>query len=100
MITRVQATGVSARIGNWSYDVRIPTITPDRTSDGNRIIRVVGFTPPAHCPCNWNNTGCVNSQDFFDFLTDFFANDADFNRDTVTNSQDFFDFLSCFFAGC
>ena len=40
---------------------------------GNRIIRVVGFPPPDNCPCDWNNVGCLNSQDFFDFLTDFFA---------------------------
>ncbi|MBC7773604.1 MAG: hypothetical protein H7210_14000 [Pyrinomonadaceae bacterium] len=67
---------------------------------GSRIIRVVGFPIPSSCPCNWNNLGCVNSQDFFDFLTDFFGNNADFNEDTVTNSQDFFDFLACFFGGC
>jgi hypothetical protein len=67
---------------------------------GNRIIRVVGFPPPDNCPCDWNNVGCLNSQDFFDFLTDFFDNNADFNTDGLTNSQDFFDFLTCFFGGC
>jgi hypothetical protein len=52
------------------------------------------------CPCDWNQSGGVNSQDFFDFLNDFFAGNSDFNHDNVTNSQDFFDFLTCFFAGC
>jgi hypothetical protein len=54
------------------------------------------------CPADFNGDDTVNSQDFFDFLTAFFANQpsADFNSDQVINSQDFFDFLAAFFDGC
>jgi hypothetical protein len=55
-----------------------------------------------HCPADFNGDGAANSQDFFDYLTAFFASDpsADFNHDMAVNSQDFFDFLTAFFAGC
>jgi glucose/arabinose dehydrogenase len=59
--------------------------------------------PIPTCPCDWNQDFTLNSQDFFDFLTDFFVNEGDYNEDGMTTSQDFFDFLTCFFeppAGC
>lgn len=58
------------------------------------------------CRCDFNGDHVLNSQDFFDFLTCFFAEScppgrsADFNHDGLENSQDFFDFLNCFFGGC
>jgi hypothetical protein len=52
------------------------------------------------CAADFDYSGIVNSQDFFDFLARFFDGRADFNQDGVTNTQDFFDFLAAFFAGC
>jgi hypothetical protein len=54
------------------------------------------------CPADFDGSGVVNSQDFFQFLSAFFSfvPSADFNDDGVINSVDFFDFLAAFFAGC
>jgi hypothetical protein len=71
--------------------------TPDSVTVGGLP---VPSAPP--CPADWNHSGTLDSQDFFDFLLDLFALPpaADFNGDGLTNSQDFFDFLVAFFNGC
>lgn len=84
----------------------------DNPMPGQWSIRVAGFAVPSGpqtmsvgwsarpCLCNWNAAGGVNSQDYFDFLTDFFTGHADFNNSGATTAEDFFDFLACFVAGC
>lgn len=52
------------------------------------------------CTVDWDASGAVNSQDFFEFLNDFFAGSADYNNSGATDSQDLFDFLAAFFTGC
>ncbi len=62
----------------------------------------------AGCPCDWNQDGDLNDQDFFDWVNDFFSQAGpqgqfDFNQDTFENDQDWFDFTNCFFGpppGC
>jgi probable HAF family extracellular repeat protein len=76
------------------------TIVGSGTHNGNTEAWIA--TLRATCPADFNHSGTLDSQDFFDFLAAFFAGtpSADFNHDGVVNSQDFFDFLTAFFAGC
>ena len=65
------------------------------------LVKAYRAHPPIPaCLCNWNGDDRLDSQDFFDYLTDFFQNNADFNQSGWTDSQDFFDFMNCFFEGC
>ncbi len=46
------------------------------------------------CPPDWNRSGMADSQDFFEFISDFFEGTGDYNRDGVSTSSDVMIFLS------
>jgi hypothetical protein len=52
------------------------------------------------CRADWLPDDAVDSEDFFAFVTDFFAGRADFDQDGAVNTNDFFAFLGAFFEGC
>jgi hypothetical protein len=76
-----------------SYDCVVSNPCGSVTSDGGTL---------TICPADFNCSGAVNSQDFFEFLAAFFALNprADFNHSEAIDSQDFFDFLAAFFTDC
>ncbi len=53
------------------------------------------------CPCDWNEDGNFNDQDWFDFASDYFQGlgargHSDYNQDGNQNDQDWFDFANCY----
>jgi hypothetical protein len=95
--------GVSSG-GSYSVTGTVGQVDAHTNITGSTLMVGGGFWPATRCCCrrDFNANGEVNSQDFFDFLTRFFAADplADINCDGVINSQDFFDFLDQYFSGC
>ena len=67
--------------------------------DDFRVTRMV-CTPA--CGADYNASGTATVQDIFDFLSAWFAGEAnaDFTGDSGITVQDIFDFLAAWFAGC
>ena len=81
------------------------------TSPSATVLKIVAIAAGYHhslaimaasCRPDFNGSGMLDSQDFIDYLSAFFAEDpsADFNDDGGISSQDFFDFSTAFFTGC
>lgn len=103
-----QIVSLAPRTEGLVHDGRRTSVSSDRhftflatLTDGATGVFVADLPPiPLGCPSDWNNDAVSNSQDFFDFLTDFFDGAADLNTSGFTDSQDMFDFLTAFFSGC
>lgn len=85
----------SVRIADFAQNY----VVYDINADGVINNADVALFPPA-CAADWDHVNGLNTSDFFAFLADFFAGNADFNGDGITNTNDFLTFVTAFFAGC
>ncbi len=100
--TNVRHLLASYRVGPEIYDWVIGNMT-GMTPDGNTFVGTATDTEGRRqafiasigefCLLDWNRSGSINSQDFFDFMAMFFNGEADYTGNGVTNSSDWFAFL-------
>jgi len=89
-------------IGDFNADGALDLAAANGVATGTATVLLNQCVPTPKCIADFNADTFVNSQDFFDFLSAFFAQlpESDVNTDGLINSQDFFDFVAAFFAGC
>lgn len=100
-LTNLEGLCLGPRLDNGHW-VMLGVVDDADPLSNNTLVafELAGLVEPPACPADWNDSGDLSSQDFFDFLQDFFAAAADFNTDGLVDSNDFFAFLNEFFAGC
>ncbi len=88
------------QMNSWVFELRGSdfVLPPNQIiPSGQEILAAVLLIAESlYIPADWNGVDGVTSQDFFDFLADFFESNADFDGSGATTSQDFFDFLTAF----
>lgn len=91
--------------GLWTAEVRLWSLSADgnidspdtgpTSWDADFALVVTGIAPFfSRQPGDWNHDDKIDSHDIHHFINDFFAGDADFDRDGFTSVKDIFEFLS------
>lgn len=91
-----QVNGVVV-LGTPGQDFSIYDMDGDTTLSSTDVLWF-NFSSP--CDPDWNGDGLVDVPDIFDFLSDWFNDEADYNNDGVVAVDDIFLFLGAWFQGC
>jgi hypothetical protein len=80
----------------------VGTAMAGQVADDHAYVLALDTGTGRRCAADLNGDGAATSQDFFEYMTAFFAGQAgaDTNGDGAVDSQDFFEYMTAFFAGC
>ncbi|MBC7771677.1 MAG: hypothetical protein H7210_04205 [Pyrinomonadaceae bacterium] len=112
-VPRFTLSGGVVAVGDWSLSGSpVAPICIDPPSPGS-VTYIAETLPPVpfslelrafkghgRCIADWNHDHLFNSNDFFAYLTDFFAGNGDTDCNGTSDSADFFWFLDQFLSVC